>query len=151
MEDFIAAIFPSLLSSAVGDSSFSEGSDNSFASVSASPHIKSKHLIWDCLLTGPKVNFPVTKPALIDNGCHMVLIRPDIIHELGLDMFTLDQPEQVNIAISFSKSGIIRNNQSLVQYVKIHPFSKDSMSKSCLLHAVVCLCLCMPLILASPF
>ena len=62
-EDFIAAVFPSLSSSAVGDSSFLEGSDNSFASVSASPHIKSKHFIWDCSLTGPKVVFPVIKPA----------------------------------------------------------------------------------------
>ena len=79
-KDFIAAVFPSLLSSAVGDGSFLEGSDNSFASVSESPHIKSKHFIWDCLLTGPKVDFPVTKPALINNGCHIILIRPDIVH-----------------------------------------------------------------------
>ena len=81
----------------------------------------------------------------------MVLIRPDIVHQLGLDVFTLDQPEQVNVTISFPKTGIICNNQSLVQYVKIHSFSKDSVFHSCLLHAVVCLGLCMPLIFGLPF
>lgn len=88
----------------MGDGSFSEGSDNSHASMSPGPHIKSKHFIWDCLLTGPAVNFPVKKPALINNGCHMVLIHPNIVDELHLQTFSLDQPEEVDITISFSKS-----------------------------------------------
>ena len=73
-KDFIAAVFPTLASGAVEDGSFSEGSNNSFASVSTKPHIKSKHFIWSCSLTGPAVDLPVIKPSLIDNGCHMVLI-----------------------------------------------------------------------------
>ena len=73
-EDFIATVFPTLASGAIRDGSFSEGSDNSFASMSTKPHTKSRHFIWSCLLTGPAVDLPVMKPSLIDNGCHMVLI-----------------------------------------------------------------------------
>jgi hypothetical protein len=105
-KDFIAAVFPSLSSGVVGDGSYSEGSDNSFSSVSTPPHIKSKHFIWTFLLTGPAVDLPVNKPSLIDNGCHMVLIRPDVVSELGLPIFSLEQPEEVDVAISFSKAGV---------------------------------------------
>ena len=73
-KDFITAVFPTLASGAVKDGSFYEGSDNSFASMSTKPHIKSKHFIWTCSLTGPAVDLPVIKFSLIDNGCHMVLI-----------------------------------------------------------------------------
>ena len=105
-EDFIAAVFPTLSSGVVGDRSYMDGSDNSFGSVSVTPHIKSKHFIWNCSLTGPSVDFLVMKASLIDNSCHMVLIWSDVVKELGLSIFTLDQPEEVDVAISFSKAGI---------------------------------------------
>ena len=105
-EDFVAAVFPLLSSTIIGEGSFSEGSNNSFASVSPPLHIKSKHLIWNCMLTGPAVDFPINKLSLIDNSCHMVLIRLDIIKQLGLPIFTLEQPEEVDVTISFSKSNI---------------------------------------------
>ena len=105
---------------------FSGKSDNSLASVSQAPHIKSKHFIWNCSLTGPAVDFPVTKPSLINNSCHMVLIQPNVVEELGLPVFSLDQPEDVDVAILFSKAGITHKKHSLVHYVKIHPFSGDS-------------------------
>ena len=151
MDDFIVAVFSSLSLSVVVNGSFSEGSDNSMASVSTTPHIKSKHFIWDCLLTGPTVDFPVKHPSLIDNGCHMVLIRPDVVAQLGLPVFTLDQPETVDIAIFFSKAGINRSKRSLVQYVKIWPFSSDSIFHSRVVHTVICPGLCMPLIFSLPF
>ena len=149
--DFVAAIFPSLSSNIVGDGSFSDGSDNSYASVSSPPHIKSRHLIWNCLLTGPLVDFPVTKPSLINNGCHMVLICPDIIAELGLPIFNLHEPEQVDVAISFSKAGIEWKKHLLVQYCKVCPFSSDSIFHSRLVHTVICPGLCMPIIFGLPF
>ena len=49
-EDFVAAVFLSLSSNVIGNGSYSEGSDNSFTSVSSPPHTKSKHLIWNCML-----------------------------------------------------------------------------------------------------
>jgi hypothetical protein len=151
-EDFVAAVFPSLSSGAVGDGSFTDGSDSSFSSVSSPPPIKSKHFIWNCSLTGPSVTFPVNKPSLIDNGCHMVLIRPDIVEELGLPIFNLKEPEEVDVAISFSKTGgISRKKNTLVHYVKLRPSSSDSIFQSRLIHAVICPGLCMPLIFGLPF
>ena len=150
-EDFIASVFPSLSAAAIGNGSLSESSDSSFSSVSEPPPIKSKHFIWDCSLIGPAVTFPVTKSALIDNGCHMVLIRPDLVAELGLPILTLKQPEEVDVAISFSKSGINRKKTSLVHYVKLRPFSTDSVFHSRLVHAVICPGLCMPIIFGLPF
>ena len=150
-EDFCAAVFPNLSSGLIGEGNFSDNSDTSFSSVSTPPHIKSKHFIWNCTLTGLAVTFPVTKSSLIDNGCHMVLIRPDIVDLLGLEIFTLDQPELVDVAISFSKSGIDRKKCSLVQYVKLRPSSPDSIFHSRLVHAVLCPGLCMPVIFGLPF
>ena len=149
--DFIASVFPSLPSGAVGNGSHSEASDNSFGSMSAPPPFKSKHFIWHSSLTGPLVDFPVKVPSLIDNGCHMVLIRPDIVEKLGLPIFTLPEPEEVDVVISFSKTGVTRNKKSLVHYVKIRPSSSDSVFQSCLLHAIICPGLCMPLIFGLPF
>ena len=149
--DFCAAVFPSLPSGVIGDGSFSDGSDSSFASVSSPPPLKSKHFIWNCILNGPAVTFPVNKPTLIDNGCHMVLIHPDVIKELGLPIFALKEPEIVDVAISFSKSGITRKKHSLVHYVKLRPSSSDSIFHSRLVHAVICPGLCMPVILGLPF
>ena len=149
--DFCAAVFPNLSSGVIGDGSFSDNSEVSFSNVSHTPHIKSKHFIWNCSLTGPSVTFPVTKPSLIDNGCHMVLIRPDTVQELGLEILTLKEPELVDVAISFSKSGVERKKRSLVHYVKLRPFSPDSVFQSRLIHAVVCPGLCMPLIFGLPF
>ena len=150
-DNFIATIFSSLSLNVVGNGSFSEGSDNSLASVTQLPHIKSKHFIWNYSLTGPAVDFPVTKPSLIDNSCHMVLIWPDVVEQLGLPIFSLDQPEEVDVAISFSKAGITHEKCSLVHYVKICPFSSDSVFHSWLILAVVCLGLCMPFIFGLPF
>jgi hypothetical protein len=149
-DNFVAAIFPNL-PSGVLDNNFSDDSDSSFASVSTPPYIKSKHFIWDCSLTGPAVTFPILKPSLIDNGSHMVLIRPDVVKELDLPIFTLQQPEEVNVAISFSKAGITREKHSLVHYVKLRPFSSDIVFQSRLIHAVICPGLCMPLVFGLPF
>ena len=151
MDDFISVVFLNLPAGVIGDTSFGNLSDASFSSVSP-PHIKSKHFIRDFALTGPTVSFPVVKPSPINNSCHMVLICPEVTKELSLSIFALDQPEEVDIAILFSKSsGITCQKHSLVQYVKICPFSPDSIFHSCTIHAVICPGLCMPIIFGLPF
>jgi hypothetical protein len=81
----------------------------------------------------------------------MVLIRPDVVEELGLPVFALKEPENVDVAISFSKTGIERKNHSLVHYVKLRAFSSDSVFQSRVVHAVICPGLCMPVIFGLPF
>ena len=104
--DSIAAVFPSLSSTIIGKADLTDNSENGFSSMSNPPPLKSKHFVWDCMLTGPSVTFPINRPAPIDNRCYMVLIRPDIVELLGLHIFTLKEPETVNVAITFSKTGI---------------------------------------------
>jgi RNase H-like domain found in reverse transcriptase/Reverse transcriptase (RNA-dependent DNA polymerase)/Integrase zinc binding domain len=81
----------------------------------------------------------------------MVLIRPDIVEELGLPILALKEPETVDVAISFSKTGIERKKHSLVHYVKLRAFSSDSVFQSHVVHAVICPGLCMPIIFGLPF
>ena len=81
----------------------------------------------------------------------MVLIHPNIIMELGLPIFNLEQTENVDVAISFSKTGITQKKHSLKKYCKIRPFSPNSIFHLKLVHAVICPQLCMPLIFRLPF
>ena len=123
MNDFLATVFPNLSSGLIEDGSFSEGEDSSFSSsMSTPPPLKSKHFIWNCSLMGPSVILPVIKLGLIDNSCHMVLIRPDLVNELGLPIFALKEPEVVDVAIFFSRSGIARKKHSLYNVLNSVPF-----------------------------
>ena len=75
----IASSFgPLLQTSVVGNGSFSE------SDTSVSLPMKSKHYIWKCSIDGPAVGFPMKTTSLIDNGAHMILIRPDLVTKLGL-------------------------------------------------------------------
>jgi len=84
---------PKITNAVLGNGSFSEED-----SVSAPP-LKSKHFIWKCTTDSPAVEFPVTVSALIDNGAHLVLIRPELVTKLGLPIFKLKEPETVDVAI----------------------------------------------------
>ena len=81
----------------------------------------------------------------------MVLIRPEIVEELGLPIFALKEPEIVDVAISFSETGLSRSKKTLVHYVKLRASSSDSIFQSRVVHAVVCPGLCMPVVFGLPF
>lgn len=89
----VAAVLPS---SVLGDGTDSDGSEE------VSAPLKSKHLRWSCLVPGRNVDFPVPVSALIDNGCHLVLIRPELVDELGLTRLKLQKPEIVSVALDDS-------------------------------------------------
>ena len=140
--DLVAALFPELESDE--DVSFTESSNNSLPSVSPPPPLKCRHLIWNCVLTGPADSFPVD--ALVDSGAHMVLIRPSLAHRLKLPVLSLPSPELVNVAISNGKS-----SRTLSQYVVLQPASADKSFVSKPIHAVLADKLSVPLILGLPF
>ena len=81
----------------------------------------------------------------------MVLIYPDVVTELGLPIFDLNQPEEVDVAITFSKTKVTWKKHALVKYCKIRPFSTDSIFHSRLVHVIICPGLCMPIIFGLPF
>jgi reverse transcriptase-like protein/integrase-like protein/chromodomain-containing protein len=141
-DNFVAALFgPVPGTSVIGNGSFSDGD------ASVSPPLKSKHFIWNCTVDGPAAEFPLKFATLIDNGAHMVLIRPDAVSQLGLPLFELPEPESVDVAISSSSTV----PKILTHYVKLRTTSIDGQWTSRLIFAIVAPGLCMPIILGLPF
>ena len=98
--------------------------------------IKFKHYVWNCMIEGLAVEFPINISTLIDNGAQMVLIQPELVAKLKLCIFQLCKPEIVNVAISTTTKKI-----TLSSYVKI----------SHTIFAVIAPGLCMPIIFGLPF
>ena len=143
--DLVAAVFPPG-SSSTADKSLSDSSEASLASVSITPPLKGKHLIWSCILNNDADTISVKADALIDSGSHMALIHPDLVSRLKLQSYKLAHPERVSVAMG--SSALINK---LTHYVIIEPTSIDRLFTSHHIHAVIALGLCMPLILGLPF
>jgi hypothetical protein len=141
--DFIASIFGPLASSSViGNGSFSSDGDSSVCQP-----FKSKHYVWKCKIDGTLDKFPLTVSTLIDNGAHMVLIRPETVKQLGLASFPLPQPETIDVAISSSGS----TKKTLSHFVKFKATSLDGLWTSRTVFAIIAPGLCMPIIFGLPF
>ena len=144
-ENAVYALFgPTASSSVLGNGSFSDGD----ASVSP-PSLRSKHYIWKCKTDGPAVEFPVTVSALIDNGAHLVLIRPQLVAQLGLALHQLKEPELVDVAIDSSNKK--KEPKQLTHYVRLCVSSLDNSFVSRTVYAIVAPGLCMPIILGLPW
>ena len=136
-------MFGPLASSAViGGESFSSEGDSSVCQP-----FKSKHYVWKCQIDGTIDEFPLKISSLIDNGAHMVLIRPDIVKQLGLPCFPLPEPEEIDVAISSSQS----TKKILSHFVKFKATSLDGLWTSRTVIAIVAPGLCMPVIFGLPF
>jgi len=145
-EDGIYATFgPTAGSSIIGNGSFSEGE----TSVSFPP-LKSKHFIWKCKVNGgPTVDFPLMVHTLIDNGAHIVLIRPELVKQLHLPVYTLETPEEVDVAIDTSCKKT--KKQILSSFVILHLTSPDNVFVAKPVCALITPGLCMPVILGLPW
>ncbi|KAJ7158997.1 hypothetical protein C8R43DRAFT_882239, partial [Mycena crocata] len=117
--------------------------------LTSNPH-SVPHLFWDCLVEGPMSNLPLHSRALIDNGCHLVVIDEDLADKLDLRCFKLREPEDVSLAFSPGPDSE-RSTTSLHEYVKLHPLSCDQSWTSHTVRALVAPNLCAPLILGLPF
>jgi hypothetical protein len=58
----------------------------------------------------------------VDNGCHLVLIRPDIVEKLGLSILKLKTPETIDVAINNNKG---KRKLKLEHYVILTATSID--------------------------
>lgn len=70
---------------------------DSFDSYSYCGPISVEHLRWKAAALGHN-DFPVPFDCLIDNGAHLVLIRPETVQTLGLKIHKLKNPELVSLA-----------------------------------------------------
>ena len=91
-------------------------------------------------------DFPVKTRALIDNGAHLALIRPELVERLGLKKYRLHKPELVDVAFSKEKK-----KTELYFYVKLSLSSLDSAWTSCVVKAIITPGLCLPIILGLPW
>jgi hypothetical protein len=62
-------------------------------------HLCVPHLWWDCAADRGHDSFPVQLRALIDNGCHTVLIREDEVNLLSCCHWPLQTPKEVELAM----------------------------------------------------
>ena len=133
---------PLASSAVIGNGSFSSESDTSVRQP-----FKSKHYIWKCKIDSPADEFPLTLSTLIDNGAHMVLIRPDTVQKLSLPTFLLPKPEVIDVAVSSSSS----TKKTLTHFVKFKAMSLDRIWTSRTVYAIIAPGLCMPVIFGLPF
>ncbi|KAJ7579861.1 hypothetical protein C8J56DRAFT_1104903 [Mycena floridula] len=82
-DETVAAVFPPV--------------DDSGESVSGPVCVP--HMFQKCQVAGPKSRVPVVVRGLIDDGVHLVLIRPKLVAQLGLLIKKLKEPELVDVAI----------------------------------------------------
>ena len=137
-DDYVTAVMPSAV---LGNGSFSEGD------VSAPP-MRSKHFVAKFKVSATHLDFGWTYASLIDNGTHLVLIRPEVADALHLKRHLLKTPETVSVAID---DGRKKEKKTLYDYIEFTVTSLDNAWTSKKVHAIVAPGLCMPLILGLPF
>ena len=111
-----------------------------------SPPLRCKHLVWHCQIHSLIEDFPVKTRVLIDNGAHLILIRPDLVDRLGLKKHKLHKPEIVDVAFSNQKKETV-----LYYYVNLSLTSLDASWTSRSVKAIVTPDLCAPVILGLPW
>jgi hypothetical protein len=109
--------------------------------------LTSCHFRWLCKLSGPNAEFPSTVNSMIDIGAHGVFIDPNLIDKLGFCCFKLHDPLRIKLTL---KNGQ-KSSVSLTEYVKIRPYSSDSVWTSITIKAIIVPGLCVPLLLGIPF
>ena len=138
----VAAVLPSII-----EYSSDSDEDNDLSVCNVSAPVKSKHLIWHCQIHG-LTEFPVKTRALIDNGEHVVLIHPKLVHELNLKIRHLKTPEIIDVTLKYGHN----SRSELHEYIKLSLTSLDcSWTSKTTVKALIAPNLCMPVILGLPF
>jgi hypothetical protein len=135
-DDVVAAFGPS---ASLGNGTDSRGSDT----ISDIAPLKCKHFIWKCTIDGPLLEFPLAISSLINNNCHLVFIRLELIQKLGLPIFNLESSETIEVAIKDCKQ---KKKIELSNFVILSATSFDQKWSSKHVHAIITPNLCMPVI-----
>lgn len=124
----------------------SEGDDSDVVC----PYIQSTHLLWRASVLG-KDGFPVSVDCLLDNGAHLVLIRPETVADLDLTMKKLAIPIEVFLAIHCTESNSLHSITTLSNYVELFLLSLNNIWHSYPVKALVALGLCTNVLLGLPW
>ena len=138
----VAAILPTSTATpfALGNGT----SDTESESSNVSP-ISVPHYIWNANVHGT-AEFPTPIPCLLDNGAHLILIRPETVVDLGLKVRKLHTPERVSVAINSRKHTFL-----LEDYVVLSLSSLNNAWTSRPVRALIAHNLCVSILLGLPF
>ncbi|KAJ3870730.1 hypothetical protein F5051DRAFT_447225 [Lentinula edodes] len=103
------------------------------------------HSIWKAVLHGTTEKASHT--LLIDDGCPFVLIRSDIVSDLGLKQRSLHRPQAMSVAMSEGSPQVF----DATHYCKLSLDDPSGGWSSCSVRALIVPSLCYPMILGIPF
>lgn len=106
---------------------------------------KSLHLHWDCVLRNSSLLMPIMTCALIDIGCHLILIYPSLVQHLKLHYHPLGKPKYITVTVDTIQK------ISLAEFVYITPTSQCNTFVSCCVKALITPYLCSKLLLGLLF
>jgi hypothetical protein len=106
------------------------------------------HLFWNCVINSDLHDYPVPINALIDHGSHAVLIREDLVDQLGLRRHRLPKPEKVELTMS---QGDAKVEFELTEWVKLKLHDPSFFYSARTVRAIIAPGLCSPVILGLPF
>ena len=119
-------------------------SDTESSNSTVSP-ISVPHYIWHANVHGVS-ELPTPVDCLLDNGAHLVLIRPETVADLGLKIQKLHKPQLATVAIK-SK----RHTFHLFDYVHLTLSSLNNTWTSQPVRALIAADLCTNILLGLPF
>ena len=126
-------------------SSSDTSDENAFnCKVSKAP-LTVDHLTWDANVFG-RNEFPMTINCLLDNGAHLVLIRPETVTDLTLPIYKLETPISVTLALEGKKTISVFHDYV---YLQLASRNNEWMSKT--IHMLLTPGLCSNILLGLPF
>ena len=128
----------------LGNGSDSSEENNHFQRVSIAP-LTVEHLKWDANVFGCN-EFPTRVNCLLDNGAHLVLIRPETVADLTLPIRKLSEPISITLALEGEK--VISKFHDYV-HLQLSSINNEWSSKP--VHVLITPDLCTNILLGLPF
>jgi Aspartyl protease len=107
--------------------------------------ISVSHYIWRANVHG-NTEFPIPIDTLLDNGAHLVLIRPETVIDLGLPVRKLKEPQRATLAINSVPQTFL-----LHDYVTLSLSSLNNAWTARPVTALIANDLCIDILLGLPF
>ena len=138
----VSAVLPSssYQSFVLSDDSDNSGSHDDVSPISV-PHLIWKGQVWNC------DDVQVPYEYLLDDGAHLVLIRPETVTDLGLPIRKLKEPVSVTLALNNNPEAI----KEFSDYVFLSLSSLNNAWSSKVVRALIAPGLCRNILLGLPF
>ena len=125
-------------------------SDSNSDEYGVSPPLTVPNLYWHVNAIGHDSCFVKIK-TMIDNGAHIVLIRPEIVDALGLERKRLHEPQLINVALNDKRKEKNFHPAMLSEFVSLTLLTLDNSWTPKKINAVIAPGLCTNILLGLPF